>query len=283
MDRPSVSLPPLRAFAADARHFQILALICLVCLSNLWSDFGAGWASLVFSLAGALTAQWYWQTFNGQRFDPRSALITALSLAILLRGPDPLWHAFAAASAISAKFLIRVRGKHLFNPANGAIVLFLLLGDRFWISPGQWGATGWFIGLFITLGALVLTKAARRDTALWFIMAYAACLFSRAYYLGDPFDIPLHQLQSGALIVFAGFMITDPRATPDHATGRALFAIAVACLGWWLQVRWQLRPGLLFALAALSPLTPILDTLFRARRFHWRETVHEIPVQRRAA
>jgi enediyne biosynthesis protein E5 len=265
-----------RFMSADARHFQIIALTTLVSLSNIWSDFGSGWLSLAWSLAGALATQYLADTIAGRNVDLRSALITACSLAILLRGPDPAWHFAAASLAIASKFLFRVNGKHLFNPANMAIVLFLVAFDRFWISPGQWGATAWFLAVFVTLGALTLTKAARWDTALWFICTFAACLIGRALYLGDPLSIPVHQLQSGALIVFTGFMITDPRSTPNHWLGRAIFAVAVAVLGWWLLWKWQLRPGLLYALVLCCPLTPLLDFMFKAKRFSWgRDKNHE--------
>ena len=49
--------------------------------------------------------------------------------------------ACAAAIAISSKFLIRYRGKHVFNPANVAIVLMMLASEHVWVSSGQWGST----------------------------------------------------------------------------------------------------------------------------------------------
>jgi enediyne biosynthesis protein E5 len=264
-----------RWISADARHFQIIALGTLLFLSNFWSDFGSGWLSFAWATAGALAAQFVGDLATGKPFDMRSPMITACSLAILLRGPDPMWHGAAGAFAIASKFIFKVQGKHLFNPANVAIAAFLAGLGGFWISPGQWGATAWFVGVFVTLGALTLTKAARWDTALWFIGTFAACLFGRALYLGDPMTIPVHQMQSGALIVFTGFMITDPRSTPNHRTGRMVFAVAVAVLGWWLQWKWQMRPGLLYALVLCCPLTPLLDMIFKANRFLWRETKNE--------
>jgi Na+-translocating ferredoxin:NAD+ oxidoreductase RnfD subunit len=114
--------------------------------------------------------------------------------------------------------------------------------------------------------------------ALGFAAAYALCLFGRAVWLGDPFTIPVHQLQSGSLIVFSAFMITDPRSTPDRRLGRLLFAGAVALTALWLQIRFQLVGAPLYALALLSPLTPIIDMLLKGRRFEWvsaKETNHE--------
>jgi hypothetical protein len=54
-------------------------------------------------------------------------------------------------------------------------------------------------------------------------------------------------------------MITDPRSTPDRRLGRILFAVSVAGLAYWLQFRWQLHPALFYALAVMSPLTPVID------------------------
>jgi enediyne biosynthesis protein E5 len=265
--------------AADARGWQILALGILVLLSNLWSSFGAGPASLIAACAGALSAQAIWARLKGQSIDWRSPLITALSVTLLLRVPNPLWHAAAAAAGISSKWLLRWHGKHFFNPANFAVILFLLADDRFWISPGQWGSTAWVVGLIVALAALVLGCARRMDVAVAFAAVFVGGLFARAASLGDPWTIPVHQMRSVALIIFTCFMITDPRSTPDHPIARIIFAGLVAWLALRFQIRLQLVGAPLYALAALSPLTPVFDRILRHRRFEWRprqENVHEI-------
>ena len=94
-------------------------------------------------------------------------------------------------------------------------------------------------------------------------------LFARAAWLGDPAAIPLHQLQNGSLLLFAFFMITDPRTTPDARPARVLFALGLAACAYWLLFVEQMRPGLYVALACMSVLVPVLDRLFPARRFVW--------------
>ena len=61
-----------------------------------------------------------------------------------------------------------------------------------------------------------------------FLGFYALLVVGRAVWLGDPLTIPLHHLQSGALLLFAFFMISDPKTTPDSRAGRVLFATLVA-------------------------------------------------------
>lgn len=253
----------------DPRWFQIGSLLLLLGANIAWFDFGARPVQTLVTLAAAIGVQWLACRALTLWFDPLSPLITGLSLSLLLRTNDPALWVAAPAIAIGSKMLLRIRGKHVFNPANIGIVALIAAGADVWVSPGQWGATGWLAALLLSLGALVLGRARRADTAAVFIAAYAGLLFLRAARLGDPAAIPLHQLMSGSLLLFTCFMITDPRSTPDHPAGRALFAIAVAALAYHLQFDRQVRPGLFLALAAVSVTTPLIDAAFRAARYRW--------------
>ena len=163
--------------------------------------------------------------------DLRSPLITGLSLSLLLRADEAWLPAIAGFIAIASKFALRIDGRHIFNPAGFAIVVLLLTSSGVWISPGQWGASIWLATLLVFFAILVLQAAQRSDIALFFLGSHATLLFARAYWLGDPLAIPLHQLQSGSLLIFAFFMISDPRTTPDSRAARFFFAFAVAVLG----------------------------------------------------
>jgi Na+-translocating ferredoxin:NAD+ oxidoreductase RnfD subunit len=82
-------------------------------------------------------------------------------------------------------------------------------------------------------------------------------------------SIPLHQLESGALLIFAFFMISDPKTTPDSRAGRVLFAILVAAGAAFVQFRLYRPNGLLWSLAALSPAVALIDRLFPGCRYQW--------------
>ncbi len=254
----------------DARYFQIAALCTLLLLSNFWSDFGSGGLAFGLAMAGCLATQSAFAITRNEPLDWRSPLITSCSLALLLRAETVLWFLGAGMLAMAAKAVVRWRGKHFFNPANIAIVALLVGGAPVWISPGQWGQVAWIAALMIAFGALVLGCARRLDIALAFIISHALCLFGRAWWLGDPFTIPLNQLQTGAIIVFTCFMITDPRSTPNARSGRFILAGLVAVTALFLQIRFQLVGAPLYALALLSPLTPLIDRILGGTRFQWR-------------
>jgi Na+-transporting NADH:ubiquinone oxidoreductase subunit NqrB len=254
----------------DARYFQIAALGSLLAINFILIDFGARPLPSAIAIASALITQVVCSRIAGlPRLDLRSPLITGLSLSLLLRA-DALWlYAAAAVIAIGSKFVLRIGGKHIWNPAGLAIVVLLLTSSGVWISPGQWGTEVWFAALTGFLAILVLGAARRADIAIFFFASHAALLLARAGWLGDPLAIPLHQLQSGSLLIFTFFMISDPRTSPDSALGRFLFAFAVALLAHYMAFFMQMRPALYFALIILSPSTVIIDWLIPAQRFTW--------------
>ena len=158
---PSASLQYWRRI--DPRFYQIGALSFLLAygMTRLGFDISAGRAALI--LGSALAAQWAGtRLWRLPAFDPKSALISGLSLCLLLRTNSWLLAATAAILAIGGKFLLRWNGKHIFNPTNFALVALLIFaGDKIWVSPAQWGATAFF-GFFIAcLGGLCYPPAQR--------------------------------------------------------------------------------------------------------------------------
>ena len=172
---------------------------------------------------------------------------------------------------IASKFILKWNRKHIFNPTNFGIVAMIALSGEVWVSPAQWGSKLYFGFLMACLGGMVVHRALRSDVSYAFILSYAAILFGRAYWLGDPVAIPLKQLQSGALLLFTFFMISDPKTTPDARGGRILFAVLVAAGGTLIvQIRGPYRTnGLLWSLALCSLLTPLIDYLLPGTKYQW--------------
>ena len=208
-------------------------------------------------------------------FEWKSALISGLSLCLLLRARNPLWMALAALIAVASKFALRVPSagrlgaKHVLNPTNGAIVVLLACGAPVWVSPAQWGhhlALAFGVAGF---GSLVVHRSARSDVTLAFLAAWAAVLFGRAWLVGQAWVAPLHQLESGSLALFAFHMISDPKTTPDSRAGRIVFAALVALGTGVVQFGLYRTNGLLWSLAGCSFVVPLLDRWLPGRAFEW--------------
>jgi hypothetical protein len=265
--RPALRLPSL---LRDPRYYQIAVLLSLVCFGIVGLDFGIRAANAAVIVTTALLVQLIAGRLAGlPGFDPLSPLITSLSLTLLLRTEMVSIAALAAVIAIASKFLVRVRGKHVCNPANVAIVTLMLASDHAWISSGQWGSAA--IGAFALacLGFIVLTRARRAETTITFLVAYALIVFGRALWLGDPLSIPQHQLQNGALLIFAFFMISDPKTTPNSAFGRIAFACCVAAVAGYIQFVLYEPNATILALIICAPLVPLIDAVSRGANYRW--------------
>lgn len=262
---------------SDPRCYQIAVLASLVLFGVFVLHFGVTALQFAAIVSTALATQYAGTRLRSlPAFDPLSAVITSLSLTLLLRTDLVAISTLAAVLAIGSKFLVRINGKHIFNPANFGIVAMIMLSDRAWISTGQWGSAT--IGAFALacLGFLVLTRARRAETTLAFLAGFAALVFGRALWLGDPLAIPLHQLQNGTLLIFAFFMISDPKTTPNSKTGRIGYGLLVAAVSFVIQFVF-FEPGApVLALIACSPVVPLIDLLSRGEIYSWAAPARRI-------
>ncbi len=255
----------------DPRWFQIATLAGLLFYGWGWLGFDITLPRIALTIGSVLVMQalatWQWHLPS---YDPKSAMISGLSLCLLLRTNSDVLVIVAAAVAVFSKFVLRWRGKHIFNPTNIALVALLFTGDRdVWLSSGQWGSFAFFAFLMICAGNLVVWRAARSDVALAFLLFHAVLLFGHSAWLGEPMTIPFHRLESGALLLFAFFMISDPKTTPDSRAGRVLFAFLVSLGAYYVQFKMFRQNGLVLSLAGFSLLVPLIDVVLPGRRYAW--------------
>jgi len=185
-----------RRRALDPRDYQVAALCTLLVLGKLAFGFDVSWLQVGITLTSALAWQWLatcmgWPSTQATSTSPppfewKSALISGLSLCLLLRTRILIWAAIAGIVAVGSKFVLRVPRaggggtKHLLNPTNGAIVLLLLCGAPVWVSPAQWGHHLPLVFGIAGFGSLVVHRSARSVVTLAFLAPWAAILVGRA-------------------------------------------------------------------------------------------------------
>ena len=258
-------------FPRDARVFQILFLAALLTAGVLVRDFSVQPLQIALTFAAGTATQAFWLDRLGlQQKGFLSAIVTCCGVSLLLRS-DALWaHPLIAALAMSSKFVLRTGGKHVYNPANLGVIAAITLLPGTWVSPGQWGSDLALAVWLIALGSIVTGRARRIDISWVFLGAYLGIVALRVLLLGQSWAVWWHQLGSGALLLFAFFMISDPMTIPNRPGARVAYAIVVA-MG---AAAWQyilFKPNaLIWALFLLTPAVPLLDRLFPGERFDWR-------------
>src|SRR5262245_37307026 len=264
--------PTVAARRIDPRWYQIAMLSALLGYGVFGLDFHLGWTRIASVIGVALGTQWLCsRLWRLSAYDPLSALISGIGLCTLLRTNGVLAAMLAVGLAIGSKFVVRWHSKHLYNPTNLALVVMLLTGTG-WISPGQYGHVAFVALAIVCMGLTVVSRAGRSDVTLTFLGTYAAILFGRTLWLGEPLTIPVHRLQSGLLLQFAFNMISDPRTTPDSRAGRLLFGALVALGAGVVQFVLFGTNGPVWSLAVCTLLVPLFDRWLPGRRHQWKST-----------
>jgi Na+-transporting NADH:ubiquinone oxidoreductase subunit NqrB len=258
---------------ADPRDYQICFLATFLGLGIITRDWSIRPELISSLILSCCLTQLVLTSLSKPTENPlpslKSALITSLGLSLLLRADRVSTMILAGSLAIASKFIFTSKQKHWFNPANFGIIIALLLTPDAWVSPGQWGSDWWYLLLFVGLGGIVLKRVGRWDTSVAFLGAYALLEVVRNIWLGWTWDVSIHKLMSGSLLLFTLFMITDPRSIPNARSARIFWAVAIAGLAFILRNYFYINEGIFIALFVLSPLTVLLDKLWLAPRFNW--------------
>ncbi len=275
----------------DPRHFQIsfqsvfllYGIIFLQWSSPFWvyiSYFTTGVVTqflceIIFFKKGIPIFSTSW--WNRVQAGMPSALISSFGLALFLKTNRWEITIFAAALAIVSKYIIRYKGKHLFNPSALGIVVSVLFTNEAWINPGQWGSGVILLFGILTLGIIVVTKVQKLDVSLAFLLTFASLLFIRqVIYLQWPVDFFIQAISTGAVLVFSFFMISDPKTTPNHPVARIVWAAIVGVGAFYLATFEYVNGAPVFVLVFAQILVPVFDKIFRASAFDWYKKIQPI-------
>ncbi|MFN8250343.1 MAG: RnfABCDGE type electron transport complex subunit D [Ferruginibacter sp.] len=268
------------SFFKDARYFQILFQSAFLSYGLVYLQWKAEWWLYATYFITSLSAQFIFEWLLGKKDIPLatrfrntapSVIISSFGLSLLLKTNFVWVAALAAFISIASKFLLRVRGKHIFNPSALAIVSSIVLTGKAWFSPGQWGSSTVILFGVCCLGIIVTTRVQKLDTSLAFLITFASLLFIRqVVYLGWPLDFFVQSISTGSLLLFSFFMITDPKTTPNHTAARIIWSMMVAALAFYVATFKFVNGAPVWVMVCLQPLVPLLDLVFRAKPFDWK-------------
>ena len=221
---------------------------------------------------------------------PASAMLTGNGIAFIMRIPgtphgawwsfNGVWiYAAVGVVAMASKYLIKFRGRHVFNPSNLALVLtFVILGStrveplQFWWGPITPALI--VVLLVILAGAFViLSRVGLLAVALLFWVTFASSLgilalsghaFSANWHLGPVADGYFWKvlITSPEVFIFMSFMITDPKTAPETQRGRRVYAVVIGLLGALLiapmQTEYWAKVALLATLTIVCAARPLI-------------------------
>src|SRR5439155_6148978 len=192
-----------------------------------------------------------------------------------------------------SKYVIKLRGRHLFNPSNfGLVLCFLILGKSradpldFWWGPmSAWMALALVIIVAGGLGILLRLKLIGIAIGFWLaftagigVIALSGHAMTARWHLGPITGAYFWWVlvTSPEILVFLFFMITDPKTIPEGRIARLLYAVSVGLLAVLLiapaRTEFWSKVAVLGALATVCAARPLLERFappirLGARRF----------------
>lgn len=263
----------------DARYFQIIFQYIFLSYGIFYLHWDNEYWLYATYFISCLATQFVFEWIMGKKIISLwkrytngipSVLISAFGLSLLLKTNDIGVAIFAAIIAIASKYILRIKGKHIFNPSALGIVVAILLTNNAWISPGQWGSNAVILFGVMSLGFIITTRVQKLDVSLAFLGTFAGLIFFRQIiYLGWPMDHFIQSVSTGSLLIFSFFMITDPKTIPDQTVARIIWSAGIAAVAFYLTAFKFMNGAPIFVLVLAQPLVPLLDRLFKAKRFEW--------------
>ncbi len=225
-------LAKLRAAALHPKNL-ITLLITIVLVVGEWS-YGVvgGYEKLALTLGMCVACEVALSRFLlGSWPPPQSAYITGISLTILVRPQAGLWWPFVVGPllGITSKYVLRYRGRHLWNPSNFALAVLLLLAPhRIAILSHEFGnevagnAVIWFFGILIAWRARILHVSAT------YVICFVSFAVVRSLVTGAPLLAEIGPLTGPMYQLMVFFMLTDPRTSVSTKHGRMITVAIVA-------------------------------------------------------
>jgi Na+-translocating ferredoxin:NAD+ oxidoreductase RnfD subunit len=219
-----------------------------------------------------------------------SAYITGISVGILIRS-QYLWpYLLCSAIAITSKYAIRFRGRHLWNPSNlGISVMVLLAPAAVSTLSIQWDNRMWAMTIIWLLGSLIIWRLKRFHICATYVAAFLVFAWVRSQVTGDSWLTEVAPITGPVYQLFIFFMITDPKTTVQTKWGQCLVAFLVAVAEATLRLNQNLHlPELLqtvlgpqagmrtaqllavdapyFALFFVGPLANLIEICWKSRQ-----------------
>ncbi len=204
--------------------------------------------------------------FLGKWLNLASAYITGISVGILLRSPAFWPYAVGSALAISSKYVLRFRGRHLWNPSNfGISVLIYLLPASVAMLSIQWGNNIWSMVVIWLLGSVIIWRLRRFHISATYVISFLVLAVIRSWINHEPWLSEVSPITGPEYQLFIFFMITDPKTTVRSRMGQCIVAFLVALLEMFFRLDQSVYAPL-YALFWIGPIAMLVEMWLDARR-----------------
>ncbi len=256
-----------RLLTLDNRFLPPLLITSILLGAHLSYGILEAWYATALSIVTAIGAELIMGRITyGKWPHPASAYITGISVGILVRSPF-LWPYFLCSLiSITTKYVLRFRGRHLWNPSNfGVSTLLLLAPATVTLLSIQWGNAVAPMAVIWILGSVIVWRVGRLHISATYVASFLVFSFVRTLVTGSPWLANVAPITGPMYQLFIFFMVTDPKTTVRSTRGQCIVVVLVAFVEMVLRLA-EVIYAPFYALFMVGPAALLYEDLILSKR-----------------
>jgi len=256
-----------RFLTLDNRYLPPLLITSILLGAQLSFGILEGWERTGLAITTAIGAELVMGRITyGAWPNPASAYISGISAGILVRSPF-LWPYFLTSLiSITSKYVLRVKGRHLWNPTNfGVSAVVFLAPAAVTVLSIQWGNVIAPMAIIWVLGSVIVWRVGRAHISATYVASFLLFSFVRSAVTGTPWLAAVAPITGPMYQLFIFFMVTDPKTTVRSRLGQCVVVFLVAFVEMLLRLR-EILYAPFYALFIVGPIAMLIQIWLDSRR-----------------
>src|ERR1044071_9644932 len=177
----TIDVPVRSRLRFDNRYIAPLFITFILLVGHLFYGILESYERTALAIGAAIVTELVLgRIFFGKWLNLASAYITGISVGILIRSPAFWPFALCSVLSIMSKYVLRVKGRHLWNPSNfGICVLLFLAPETVAALTIQWGNFIWPMLVIWILGSIIIWRVKRLHISAVYVLSFFVFAFMR--------------------------------------------------------------------------------------------------------
>src|SRR5277367_2471976 len=265
--QPTQPLNWKRFFSLENRYIAPMFITCILIAGHLSFGILESYKKTGISIVASIVTELILgRIFTGKWPNIASAYITGISVGILVRSPAFWPYVICSMVSIMSKYVLRLKGRHIWNPSNfGISVLLFLAPETVATLSIQWG--NYLLPMIVIwcLGAVIVWRVRRFHITATYVVSFFAFAFLRSWITASPWQSEIAPITGPMYQLFIFFMVTDPKTTVRTKRGQCLVVFLVAVVEMILRLN-QVIYAPFYALFLVGPAALLLEMWRDSRR-----------------
>jgi enediyne biosynthesis protein E5 len=219
-----------RVLSIDNRFLPPILITCILLGANLSFGILEGWQRTALAIVVAIGTELVLGRITyGKWPHPASSYISGISAGILIRSPFWWPYFFTSFISILSKYVLRLKGRHIWNPTNfGVSAMVLLAPATVTVLSIQWGNAVAPMAIIWLLGSVIVWRVGRAHISATYVIAFFLFSLVRSALTGTTWLAAVAPITGPMYQLFIFFMITDPKTTVRSRLWQCIVVVIVA-------------------------------------------------------